>query len=215
MSRGNNWVGLDKNLIQEFKHIRRKFSMIEAMFSYSVDRDCGLQGSISGYSVLWGWSRNKVRRFLNGIKIESGHYRDGKRTKSGQAIHYIDNTLMSKKDRVGTLLGQGRDTTIKPKPKPKKKVPKKKFIPPTQKEVTEYFLENKFSQELSIKAFKYYDVGNWKDGNGKQVLNWKQKMLLVWFIDENKPKQNKHTGFKEKNYGKSTPKEDISWMPDE
>jgi hypothetical protein len=42
--------------------------------------------------------------------------------------------------------------------------------------------------ELANKAFKYYETGNWKDGKGNQVKNWKQKMQSVWFKEENKEK---------------------------
>jgi hypothetical protein len=39
-------------------------------------------------------------------------------------------------------------------------------------------------------------MSDWKDGNDKQVKNWKQKMFANWFKDENKKKgsslQEKH-----------------------
>jgi hypothetical protein len=61
-----------------------------------------------------------------------------------------------------------------------------KFSPPQQIEVIAYFIENDYNEELAIKAFKYYETGNWKDGKGNQVKNWKQKMQSVWFKEENK-----------------------------
>ena len=61
-----------------------------------------------------------------------------------------------------------------------------KFTPPPLEEVILYFTENGFSKELAEKAFKYYETGNWKDGKGNQVKNWKQKMQSVWFKEENK-----------------------------
>ena len=61
-----------------------------------------------------------------------------------------------------------------------------KFTPPQQIEVIGYFIENGYNEELAIKAFKYYETGNWKDGKGNQVKNWKQKMQSVWFKEENK-----------------------------
>lgn len=60
--------------------------------------------------------------------------------------------------------------------------------PPTLKEVEDYFLEKGFSKELARRAFEYYDTPRaekngrvWKDGNGKTIINWKQKMIGVWF----------------------------------
>lgn len=122
MSKGNGWIALDKFLTQDFKSIKREFSRIEAMFSYSVDVDNGRKGTIAGYSKQWGWSRNKVRRFVNCIRTDEGHLKDSKRTHEGHPIHFIDNALMTKKDRKRTDEGQMKDTchdtTIDPDPDP-------------------------------------------------------------------------------------------------
>ena len=64
----------------------------------------------------------------------------------------------------------------------------KRFVPPSQIEVVDYFNQNGYSNESAIKAFKYYETGNWKDGKGNQVKNWKQKMQSVWFKEDNKIK---------------------------
>ena len=69
-----------------------------------------------------------------------------------------------------------------------KKDKRKRFTPPSQIEVVDYFNQNGYSNESAIKAFKYYETGNWKDGKGNQVKNWKQKMQSVWFKEDNKIK---------------------------
>ena len=63
---------------------------------------------------------------------------------------------------------------------------RKPFIPPTIEEVKNYFTENGYNIEVGIKAWKGYDVANWFDSKGNPILNWKQKMINVWFKDENK-----------------------------
>jgi hypothetical protein len=74
--------------------------------------------------------------------------------------------------------------------------PKKRFVPPTQEEVEKYFDDNGYTVDSAKKAFKYYETGNWKDGRGNQVKNWKQKMQAVWFKEKNeKPKPELDTGF--------------------
>lgn len=65
----------------------------------------------------------------------------------------------------------------------------KRFTPPSQIEVVDYFNQNGYSEESAIKAFKYYETGQWKDGKGNKVKNWKQKMQSVWFKEDNKIKQ--------------------------
>lgn len=62
----------------------------------------------------------------------------------------------------------------------------KGFVPPTLEEVREFFKEKGYSEMSAEKAWQYYDVAEWKDSKGSQVKNWKQKMMGVWFKDENK-----------------------------
>jgi len=69
----------------------------------------------------------------------------------------------------------------------KKEKERKVFIPPTILEVEDYFFENGYIREYGRKAFSYYSDGDWTDGKGNKVLNWKQKMRY-WFKDENKIK---------------------------
>jgi len=68
----------------------------------------------------------------------------------------------------------------------KEKKVNKVFIPPTQIEVENYFAENGYSKESAVNAFKYYDISGWVDSRGAKVRNWKQKMLSVWFKEENR-----------------------------
>jgi len=68
----------------------------------------------------------------------------------------------------------------------KKRERANKFSPPTQSEVISYFLEKGYTQESACKAFDYYDVANWTDSKGAKIKNWKQKMIAVWFKEENK-----------------------------
>lgn len=61
-----------------------------------------------------------------------------------------------------------------------------RFSPPTLQEVKQYFSEKGYSPEAGQKAFDYYNEASWKDSTGKQVKNWKQKMIAVWMKPENK-----------------------------
>lgn len=70
--------------------------------------------------------------------------------------------------------------------KDKRKSAKKDFVKPTLQNVKDYFEEKGFSSTAAKTAYDYYEVADWKDSSGKQVLNWKQKMISVWFKDANK-----------------------------
>ena len=63
-----------------------------------------------------------------------------------------------------------------------KKKQVKKFVPPTLEEVSTYCQEKNLTVSPK-RFFDYYDAGEWKDGNGKPVKNWKQK-LQTWQAHE-------------------------------
>lgn len=160
MTKKGNWIPLDKNLAQEFKSIKGPFSMIEAMFSYSLDADNGRNGSISGYSKLWGWSRNKVRRFIKCIRTDEGHLRDRKRTYAGHPIHFIDKALWTKKDSRRTGRGQERDskryTTTNPNPKPKPNPKNNKDMSGCEPDVTVSSQKNLNYSKKIKEVFQYW-----------------------------------------------------------
>jgi len=63
---------------------------------------------------------------------------------------------------------------------------------PILEDVITFFNENNYTTESATKAFNYYHP-EWKDSNGRKVLNWKQKMRGVWFKDENLIKEEELT----------------------
>lgn len=59
---------------------------------------------------------------------------------------------------------------------PEKK--KEEFTPPTLEEVRAYVREKGYNLDVE-KFHRYYTESNWRDARGKQVKNWKLK-LMVW-----------------------------------
>ena len=53
-----------------------------------------------------------------------------------------------------------------------------KFVAPTLEEVSEY-AKSRGRGDLAKKFLEYYTAGNWVDGKGNKVRNWKQK-FLTW-----------------------------------
>lgn len=62
---------------------------------------------------------------------------------------------------------------------------KQVFTPPSLPEVEAFFDERGYSQEAARRAYEGYSVAGWKDSRGKPVISWKQKMIHVWFKQEN------------------------------
>lgn len=61
-----------------------------------------------------------------------------------------------------------------------KKAKKKKQ--PTLDEVEKYFKDNGYAKEAAETFYKYYyEASNGTDQQGKDVVNWKQKAVVVWF----------------------------------
>lgn len=77
---------------------------------------------------------------------------------------------------------------------------KKEFIPPTLDEVKDFFKERGYTEESAIKFHDYYTLGDWKDGKGTPVKNWRQKASSVWFKPENKITDQPKTEKKESKF---------------
>lgn len=60
----------------------------------------------------------------------------------------------------------------------KEKMQKEKFTPPTREDVRAYAKERRSAVDPD-QFFNYFDVGKWRDSEGKPVRNWKQK-FLTW-----------------------------------
>jgi hypothetical protein len=136
--KNGNWIPISK-CFSKYLPKDRPYSRIEAAFSLQMDYDAGNQVTVSGYSALWRWSRNKVRMFLDKIGIDIEYPKETKKTqnqkgqitvqimdrsgeKKGQ-IRLIDSKgLQRKEDRSGEKKGQkkdrSKDTTIDPNPNP-------------------------------------------------------------------------------------------------
>ncbi len=57
--------------------------------------------------------------------------------------------------------------------------PRKKFIPPTIKEVIAYVQEKDLNVDVG-KFMGYYETTNWRDKNDRPIRNWKGKLVSVW-----------------------------------
>jgi len=108
-----------------------------------------------------------------------------------------NNNSDSKSNRQVTGKEQASNTNKNDKndKNEKNKEKGRNFIPPLLDDVILYFKEKGYSTEVAKRAFEYYSTADWKDSRGKQVRNWKQKMLAVWFKEENKEKTDERTEF--------------------
>ena len=118
-----------------------------------------------------GSPNSKAKAQLSAIEILTKHglFIDGKLTVAELLTNSYSN---------GNGNGNGN--------KKKESEEKTKFIPPTLEEVKKYFAEKGYKDSIAVRAFESYNVAGWVDSKGQKILNWKQKMVNVWFRDEHK-----------------------------
>lgn len=142
--RYGNWVPISKALVGKLP-TNRALSEPEAMLSLAVNYDNGNEVSVAGLATRWGWSRGKVRRFMELVGVEVRYPEDtsGKQNQRGQIviqiadrsnenngqIRFIDSKHMGRtKDRLPITEGQIADrscaTITYPNPNPKNVVEK-------------------------------------------------------------------------------------------
>lgn len=178
MSKGSGWIPIDKNLAQEFKFINRPFSRIEAMYSFTLDIDNNKEWSINGYKKLWGWSRNKVRKFINEIRTLNGHSGDTSKTGYGHPIHFIDKGLWGASDNQRTPTGQTGDTREEPTNNPNHNpnpISKRErgAIPPEFEKVDQYFREKESHSHEAEKFYDHFQSNGWKVGGKAPMKDWR------------------------------------------
>lgn len=98
--------------------------------------------------------------------------------------HFWSESIIQRLEARENKKTKAKESAVKRWNKEDKKP--KVFVPPTEQEVVDYFIQNGFKESAGRKAFKYYSAAEWKDSRENQVKNWKQKMQSVWFTDENK-----------------------------
>jgi len=168
-SESGNFFLVDKSAIQLLKIKKGDFSEFEAYCSFAMDINCGKDWTISGYSKLWGWSRNKVRNFTQNLLSPRGHCKDTNRTVLGRPIHVIARENSGRVDTERTLRGQQVDTTIKTKTKTKK-------IPTSSSDEDNTFYVTKKKRKLKgdqLKSFLlFWDAFNYKSGKAEAADSW-------------------------------------------
>jgi len=107
----------------------------------------------------------------------------------------MNNSIWSYSIKEGVMVLKKGDVVLKGK------VSKisKSFVPPTLKDVTDYFITNGYSADLAKTFFNGYENGDpaWHDSRGNPVRAWKQKAIQVWFKPEAKVKDTPKAFFQE------------------
>jgi hypothetical protein len=139
---------------------------------FQADKEKIWSNSLRRRKAEWLEKKNKLS-FAGKRGMESRWHSDNNVIKKDNEVITPTNTVITPDNIVITKERKGK----------KRKVI---FIPPKLDDVIEYFKEGGYPESLAKEAFDYYNVAEWHDSKGQPVINWKQKMIGVWFKDENK-----------------------------
>lgn len=149
---------------------------------FKAEEETGIDGSTI-YKIL-KWFENE-----NMISIKSNTHYTVLTVCNYDTYNIIESEkVTANEQQTNSQVTANEQPSNTPK-KDKKDKKDKKITYPTIEDVKNYFKENGYNEQTAIKMFNSYSIADWKDSKGKQVLNWKQKAINVWFKDENKIKQ--------------------------
>ena len=93
-----------------------------------------------------------------------------------KALKYLESLVTDETSKSECDLIAYCKKCVRAYTEPEKK--KEEFTPPTLEEVRAYVKEKNYNLDVE-KFHRYYTESNWRDARGKQVKNWKLK-LMVW-----------------------------------
>ena len=121
------------------------------------------------------WQETKQKRSEAGkLGAEAKKQKQAKQANANFDKQSQANQAVSVSDSVSVSVSVNDSVSVNKIKKEKRK--RKDFIPPTLEAVEQYAKEKQLNVDTR-KFYDYFTAGNWTDSNGKEVKNWKQKMI--------------------------------------
>lgn len=186
-------IWLDKNLSWS-----EKLMLVEID---SLDKENGCFASNVYFSEFFGLSKVRVSQIINSLIkkeyiVSKVYYKGGTKEIDRRVLNislrgYNNKVYDPIKENFkdNNTINNTSNNTINSRTKKEKK-----FIPPTFDEYKQYCKDHNF-EHIAERSFKMYEVANWHDTKGNQIINWKQKLQSVWFTEKN----NNNNGAKQNN----------------
>lgn len=151
---------------------------------FKAEDELGIDGS-----TIYKWMQKFSSTEYDMINIESNNqysiiticnwdeYQNNEEEKEQPSNNQVTSGEQPSNNQVTQTRKNKKDNKVKKE---------REYIKPTLEEVEKYFEINGYKNEAAKRAFMSYDVANWYDSKGNKVINWKQKMINVWFKPENR-----------------------------
>jgi hypothetical protein len=139
--------------------------------------------SLETLSKKWSWSKARVKRTL----LLFQKHEMIEKIATQQSTQLPTRITICNYDKYQDERHSDRHSSVtRTRRRINSSIRKKHIKNPNLDEVKEFFKEKGFKEEIAIRAWSGYDAAGWIDTNGKPVRNWKQKMINVWFTEENR-----------------------------
>lgn len=163
----HHWTSSDKYISALFKRIsgiksekfRNYLTVLAKTFGESVDKNTVCIPYVYGMDTSYTYIYNNIYKDIDIDKEDKGGVGE-----KGEEDRGVDKTP--------------DEAPADGEKKSRKKRTAKPFVPPTLEEVKAYAEEKGYDIDCEY-FWRYYTEGDWIDGQGKPVLNWKQK-LITW-----------------------------------
>lgn len=129
------------------------------------------------------WSVKQIRRILTSLKTENvikvGQFNKENYDKTNWFTFINEEEMLSKEEKEAVIVKVINPIKETKRKKALKKASRPTFVKPTIEEIEEFCKERNNKVDAK-RFFDYYDIGDWRDGKGKPIKSWKQKLIAVW-----------------------------------
>ena len=162
------------NVMRLFIHFLLKANHADKKWQGKTIKSGSFVTSYEKLSAETGLSVRQVRTALDKLKMTNEVTHEGHTSYSIITLKNWD-VFQADDKQNDKQMTTNKNIYIKEKEIYKEKE-KKKFVPPSLEEIKNYCQER--NNNVDAKQFyDYYTVANWKDKDGKQIKNWKQKVV--------------------------------------
>lgn len=179
--KNENYIVIQGFMVTDLKLKGNELLTYAIIYGFSQAQNQSFNGSLS---YLAEWTNSTKQGVLKNLKslLEKGLIIKSEKFLNG--VKFVEYAVTKFNGIKQSLMGgikQSLTNNIENNKLEEKNIIKKetaKFVPPTLEEVKEY-AKSRGREDLAQKFLEYYTAGNWVDGKGNKVRNWKQK-FLTW-----------------------------------